>query len=124
MKKYIIVVTFLVAACVGFSQNNNKSVLEVKKTEVVTSDTKSKLKETPNGFEQTKVKKKRQFDLSSGIAVHPDDIVSDDIIVEQIKAIENAIAENKGDEKVLFQLNKDLVNLKAKRNYLKENNLN
>lgn len=80
--------------------------------------------ETAEGYKAHISPKEKAFDLASGIALHPDDIVSDEVIAKQIKTVEDNILLNKGDKEVIFQLNKELVNLKARRKYMTDNNLN
>lgn len=122
MLKYIYTFLLLTSSSIAFCQNTTPAI--VKESIPTNNKNLGALKETPNGLEYTSPKVSRVLNLDSGIALHPNDIVSDEVIAQQIKSIEEAILVSKNDEPKLTQLNKELINLVAKRKYLKDNNLN
>ncbi|MCP4439033.1 MAG: hypothetical protein GY810_08840 [Aureispira sp.] len=126
MKKNLLLFALLIFGNALFAQNNEGTQkLTVKEgIEVIPMALQNvKYVETPDGY-KLHTPQKKELDLASGIALHPDDIVSDEVIAKQIKAVEDKILLNKDDQKAIFQLNKELVNLKARRKYMTDNNLN
>lgn len=125
MKEMILLFGLIFLCNIAFAQNADDAPKLTINKEVMTisSTAKTNFIETAEGYKMV-IPKEKVYDLDAGIAVHPDAIVSDKVIAKQIATVENDILMNKDNKEKIFQLNKKLVNLKAKRKYLKDNNLN